>query len=117
MSIAETIKLECKKQKIAVSKMEKDLGFCNGYVRGLKDKIPLDRAKRISAYLGITLSCLTEDCTENTADDLGYFLDPETLSYAEELRHNPELKAVFDVARDMPKEKLEAIYNVLKQME
>lgn len=50
-------------------------------------------------------------------DDLGYFLDPETLSYAEELRHNPELKAVFDVARDMPKEKLEAIYNVLKQME
>lgn len=50
-------------------------------------------------------------------DDLGYFLDPETLSYAEELHHNPELKAVFDVARDMPKEKLEAIYNVLKQME
>ena len=50
-------------------------------------------------------------------DDLGYFLDPETLSYAEELRHNPELKAVFDVARDMPKEKLEAIYNVLKQIE
>ena len=37
MSIAETIKLECKKQKIAVSKMEKDLGFCNGYVnKGIK---------------------------------------------------------------------------------
>lgn len=49
-------------------------------------------------------------------DDLGYFLDPETLKYAEELRRNPELKAVFDVARDMSKEKLEAIYNVIKQM-
>ena len=47
----------------------------------------------------------------------GYFLDPETITYVEELRNNPELKAVFDVARDMPKEKLEAIYNVLKQME
>lgn len=53
----------------------------------------------------------------NNNDDLGYFLDSETLTYAEELRNNPELKAVFDVARDMPKEKLEAIYNVLKQME
>ena len=49
-------------------------------------------------------------------DDMGYFLDPETLKYAEELRNNHELKALFDVARDMPKEKLEAIYNLLKNM-
>lgn len=113
MSIAEVIKAECKNQKIPVSRMEKDLGFCNGYVRGLKDKIPLDRAKEISEYLGIQLSLLMCDDTQT---EESYFLDPEALKYAEELRTNRELKALFDVARDMPKEKLEAIYNLLKNM-
>lgn len=112
MSIADVIKAECKNQKIPVSRMEKDLGFCNGYVRGLKDKIPLDRAKEISEYLGIPLSNLMDDVQTGES----YFLDPEALKYAEELRTNRELKALFDVARDMPKEKLEAIYNLLKNM-
>ena len=53
---------------------------------------------------------------KDNPDDMGYFLDPEALKYAEELRTNRELKALFDVARDMPKEKLEAIYNLLKNM-
>ena len=112
MSIAETIKAECKKQSIPVSRLEKDLGFCNGYVRGLKDKIPLDRAKEVSEYLNIPLSLLIEGDSEEET----YYLDPETIAYAEELKSNPELKAIFDVSRDMPKEKLEAIYNLLKNM-
>ena len=53
---------------------------------------------------------------KGNSDDMGYFLDPEALKYAEELKSNQELKALFDVARDMPKEKLEAIYNLLKNM-
>lgn len=113
MGIADIIKTECKNQKIPVSRLEKDLGFCNGYVRGLKDKIPLDRAKEISEYLGIPMSLLMGNDAQTEEN---YFLDPETQGLAEELRNNHELKALFDVARDMPKEKLEAIYNLLKNM-
>ena len=112
MSIAETIKAECKRQNIPVSRLEKELGFCNGYVRGLKDKIPLDRAKEVSEYLNIPLSLLIEGESEEES----YYLDPETQALAEQLKANHELKALFDVARDMPKEKLEAIYNLLKNM-
>ena len=106
----------------------------SGWKQG-KWNFKADKLQKIADYFGIKIEYFyqEEDADPNlftgeydnyklvkevgNPDDLGYFLDPKTLSYAEELRNNPELKAVFDVARDMPKEKLEAIYNVLKQME
>lgn len=36
MNTVERIKAECKKRKIAISKLEKDLNFGNAYIGGLK---------------------------------------------------------------------------------
>ena len=42
----------CKERKIAISKIEKELGFGNGYIRGLKNKkLPDDRLSAIAKYL------------------------------------------------------------------
>lgn len=53
MTYAETIKKICNEKKMSVTKMEKDLGFSNGYVGKLKDKIPTDKAIKIAKYLSL----------------------------------------------------------------
>lgn len=44
------------------------------------------------------------------------YYDLETYAIAEKIRENQELKALFDVAQGMPKERLAAIYNLLKEL-
>ena len=53
MDFSEKIKAICKEKNISIFQLEKDLGFSNGYIRKLKDKIPTDRALMISNYLGL----------------------------------------------------------------
>lgn len=52
MTSVEKVKEICKKRKIPISKLEKDLGFANGYVGQLKKgTFPGDRLSAISKYL------------------------------------------------------------------
>lgn len=70
MNDVEKVKQICKERKIAISKLEKDLGFANGYIGQLKKGFfPSDRAKKISIYLGIELNGTTsEDIVYNSED-------------------------------------------------
>ena len=55
MNTVERIKVECKKRKIAISKLEKDLNFGNAYIGGLKKGVvPDDRLRKIAEYLNVT---------------------------------------------------------------
>lgn len=50
----EYVRKICKDKKIAISKLEKDCGFSNGYLNPKKvSKIPYDRATLIAEYLNI----------------------------------------------------------------
>lgn len=45
----------CKERKIAISQLEKDCGFANGYLNPKKmSKISYDRAVTIAEYLGVS---------------------------------------------------------------
>ncbi|MEY8355866.1 XRE family transcriptional regulator [Lachnospiraceae bacterium 54-53] len=47
----------CKKRKIAISTLEKECGFANGYLNPKKvTKIPYDRAVLISNYLNVNIN-------------------------------------------------------------
>ena len=49
----------CKKKKIAISKLEKDCGFSNGYLNPKKvNKIPYERAVLISKYLNVDVNSI-----------------------------------------------------------
>lgn len=55
MNTVERIKQICKNRKIAISKLEKECGFANGYIGQLKKgTVPDDRLRIISDYLGIS---------------------------------------------------------------
>ena len=56
----------CKQRGIAISQLEKDCGFSNGYLNPKKmTKLPYDRAQTIAEYLGISAEViLTGEETE-----------------------------------------------------
>lgn len=55
MNAVERVKSICKERKIAISKLESDCGFANGYIGQLrKGTFPDDRLRIISNYLNVT---------------------------------------------------------------
>lgn len=55
MDSVERVKKICKERKIPISRLEKDLGYSNGYVGQLRKGVfPSDRLVEISKYLGIS---------------------------------------------------------------
>lgn len=68
MSTVEKVKSICKSRKIPISRLERDLGFSNGYISQLrKGTFPSDRLVLISDYLNVPVSELLGD---NGADTL-----------------------------------------------
>lgn len=56
MNSVELIKKICKERKIPISRLERELGYGNGYINQLrKGTIPSDRAVEIANYLQINL--------------------------------------------------------------
>ena len=70
MSTVDKVKRICKGRKIPISRLERELGFSNGYINQLrKGTFPSDRLVLISNYLDIPISELLGDDTENHEND------------------------------------------------
>ena len=53
------VKSICKERHIPISKLERDCGFSNGYIRKLKEgKLPSDRLQIIADYLDVSVGYL-----------------------------------------------------------
>lgn len=73
MNTVELVKSICKERKIPISKLERDLGYANGYIGQLrKGTFPSNRLAEIAQYLSIPTSYLmnggNEDEKEQPAD-------------------------------------------------
>lgn len=109
----EYVREECKNRGISIAQLEKDLGFSNGYLNPKKlHKIPYERAKAIAAYLGIDLARILEEEGDGNFQQQSYYIDVTTAKMAEDMATNPELRALYDVQRDMDPEDLQALYNM-----
>lgn len=71
MNSVEKVKSICKERKIPISRLEKDLGYGNGYIGQLKKGVfPDDRLVEIANYLSVPTSFLTgEEQKENPATE------------------------------------------------
>lgn len=59
MNSVERVKSICKARKIAISKLERELGFSNGYIAQLrKGTFPANRLADIAAYLSVSTEYL-----------------------------------------------------------
>lgn len=69
MNSVERVKAICKERKIAISKLEKELGFANGYIGQLKKGVfPEDRLRKIAKYLDVSAEYLATG-EENNEDE------------------------------------------------
>lgn len=66
----EYVRQLCKDKGIAISTLEKDLGFANGYLNPKKiTKLPYDRAVSIASYLNVSVAYLLGEETPETKKD------------------------------------------------
>lgn len=69
MDSVELVKQICKDRKIPISRLEKDCGFANGYIRKLKEgKFPSDRLLIIANYLNLSTEYLLTGNDEPKAE-------------------------------------------------
>ena len=85
--------------------------YLSGKYEPKQDKIALiAKALNVSAAWLMGVDYINN--SESTAQ--GYYTDPETAAYAEELRTNPELKVLFSASKDLTKEQMKEAYNYIK---
>ena len=121
----EYVREVCKQRKIAISTLEKDCGFANGYLNPKKlTKLPYDRAVIIAKYLDLSVDYLltgeertvdyvvkTDDGNELLVET--YYLNEETTKMAQKIFENKELRMLFDAAQDADAADLETVHSML----
>ena len=111
MNCVERVKQICKERRIPISKLERDLGYSNGYISQLRKGIfPGDRLKEIADYLGKSPNYLMSG--EEDAEET-YYLNEETRDMAQAIFENKELRVLFDAARDSSPEDLQTVHSML----
>lgn len=68
-----------------------------------------DKLKKIAGFFNVSVDYLM---TGNESDSEKYYLNNETAQVAQEIFENKELKALFDVQRDMEPDDLKALHNM-----
>lgn len=108
MNSVERVKSICKERKIPIYKLERDLGFANGYIGQLKKGIfPADRLAKIASYLGVTSDyLLTGEETQKTPTPEG----------EREITFDDFTYAMYDEAKDLPPEKKQMLLEMARFM-
>ncbi len=108
MNSVERVRSICKDRKIPISRLEKDLGFANGYISQLRKGVfPADRLATIADYLGTT--------TEYLLTGLG---EKEIAPVLEDEREaeNPDIRMIARAGRKMTPEQAENLRKYAQYM-
>lgn len=72
-----------------------------------------DKLQKIADYFGVTVDYFASDRTDGQSKP--YYLDKETAEMAQELFDNPDLRILFDAARDAKPENLQLAAEMLRR--
>ena len=72
-----------------------------------------DKIQRIADYFGVTVDYFTNDTTSGQSES--YYLNQETAEIAQEVFDNPDLRILFDAARDAKPESLQFAAELLRK--
>lgn len=112
MTPSERIKTICKDKGIPVSRMERDLGFANGYIGQLKKTdIPYERMIKISEYLGVTPQYIL------TGEEVDApYISDDVLGIAQFLMENPDYRLLFETSRKVSPADLKLVIELVDRM-
>lgn len=110
MNTVEKIKAELKTQKIPVSRMERDLGFANGYISQLKKgTVPAGRLQAIAEYLGKPFVELLGDGAVRKVEDMTEEEKQQIILQQKQIERNRQEAAEYEEERVL-REKLKSSF-------
>ena len=112
MNSVERVKTICKDRKIPISKLERDLGYSNGYIGQLRTgTFPNDRLKEIAEYLEVSIDYLMTGKEKEGGET--YYFNEETKKIAQKVFENKSLRMLMDSAQDATPEDIETVHSML----
>lgn len=91
------------------------LGTLNKIIYGDTKNPTLDNMQAIARALGCTLDDFVDEDLKGGQQE-GYYIDPEVAAKAQEIYEDPELRILLDAKRDLTKEDLDAVVNIVKAL-
>lgn len=109
MSLKERVIEILKARDIRAYQMEQDLGLARGYVSKLDKCSPSGvNLLNIANYLDVSVDYLLGNESE-------HYVDPKTAATAQELFNNPDLRMLFDAAKDADPKDLQMAAEMLRR--
>lgn len=101
------------KSGLSTYRVSKDTGIAQSVFSSWKNGISTpkqDKMKKIADYFGVSVEYLMTG-KEKDGGEI-YYLNDETAQVAQEIFENKELRALFDIQRDMEPEDLRALHQM-----
>ena len=119
MSETEFVKIFSKRLKhyldyynISQADLARRLGVGTTSVSNWVNGVKTPRMSKVDAMCEIFHCKRSDLMEEKTEEQEGYYVDPRTAEIAQEIKDRRELKALFDVQRNMSPEDLETVYQL-----
>lgn len=108
MGLYERIKEVAKVNGYSINRLEKELGYPRSSISKYNKNVPsMEKIQKIADFLNVPITDITEE--EKTER---YYINDETAQVAQEIFENKELRALFDVQKDMDPDDLRALHNM-----
>ena len=121
MTAVERVKKILKERKIPVSRMEKDLGFSNGYIGQLKKgTLPADRLDAIAKYLKVDSEYLlygdewysSGAAATSDEEDVALYFDEELQIMIDQ----PETRSLLRSSKGLTKDQIRMVSEIMRNL-
>lgn len=120
MTIGRNINHARKLSGMTLEELSKHIGISrqtlSRYENGIIGNIPSDRIEKIAIALNVSPAQLMgwEEMNSSPAEE--YYADPAVNEYAEQLRTNPNMRLLFDATKDMTKEDIDYVVDLVNRL-
>ena len=120
MTIGRNIYHARKLSGMTLEELSKHIGISrqtlSRYENGIIGNIPSDRIEKIAIALNVSPAQLMgwEEMSGNPEEE--YYTDPAVNEYAEQLRTNPKMRLLFDATKDMSKEDIDYVVDLVNRL-
>lgn len=112
MGLYEQVKEVAKSKGYSINRLEKELGFARSSISKFNKNVPsMEKIKQIADFLDVSVSDIIGD-NDDASNTEKYYLNDETAQVAQEIFENKELRALFDVQKDMDPDDLKALHSM-----
>lgn len=108
MTIYDRVRGLCRGSGISVRELESKLGFSYGSIAKWKDHDPsFVKLQKVATFFAVGTSYFMDN------DEMQYYENDEAAAIAQDIFENPNLRVLFDAARDADPEDLKTTYDML----